>query len=267
MLTDCIKSFKGVELHLAVLRCLATMGTSPPVVSEFVDYIMKTEKMDWIEILATSEQSVVESAVFAEAALRDRYPGLRVSKTVLDFSDILDESSNLMFMEAAAKTLARLSRGGGRVYVCLAGGRKEMVASLVLLAQLTDVEALYHVVAPDIKSINIMLEKIRSHISSLAQSSNPVEYYRQHKDVLEPVMYPPAQSYNVVRVPVLPYPSSYLNLLKQMLSQEYLDERRLKVDEVFLKRLRRAGLVRIVRNRVVVTDEGRLFYTHVLKHL
>ncbi|MEM3102095.1 MAG: hypothetical protein QXH11_01840, partial [Candidatus Caldarchaeum sp.] len=109
--------------------------------------------------------------------------------------------------------------------------------------------------------------KIRSHISSLAQSSNPVEYYRQHKDVLEPVMYPPAQSYNVVRVPVLPYPSSYLNLLKQTLSREYVDERRLKVDEVFLKRLRRAGLVRIVRNRVVVTDEGRLFYTHVLKHL
>ncbi|MEM4154442.1 MAG: CRISPR-associated ring nuclease [Candidatus Caldarchaeum sp.] len=250
-----------------MLRCLATMGTSPPVVSEFVDYVMRTERLDGVEILATSEQAVVESAVFAEAALRYRYPSLRVSTTVLGFSDILDESGNLKFMEAAAKALARLRRNGGRVYVCLAGGRKEMVASLVLLAQLTDVEALYHVVAPDIKSINIMLEKIRSHISSLARSSNPVEYYRQNKDVLDPVMYPPAQSYNVVRVPVLPYPSSYLNLLKQMLSQEYLDERRLKVDEAFLKRLRRAGLVRIVRNRVVVTDEGRLFYTHVLKHL
>ncbi|MEM4270088.1 MAG: CRISPR-associated ring nuclease, partial [Candidatus Caldarchaeum sp.] len=166
-----------------------------------------------------------------------------------------------------AKALARLRRNGGRVYVCLAGGRKEMVASLVLLAQLTDVEALYHVVAPDIKSINIMLEKIRSHISSLARSSNPVEYYRQNKDVLDPVMYPPAQSYNVVRVPVLPYPSAFLNLLKQTLSREYVDGRQLKVDEAFLKRLRRAGLVRIVRNRVVVTDEGRLFYTHVLKHL
>ncbi|MEM2044391.1 MAG: CRISPR-associated ring nuclease [Candidatus Caldarchaeum sp.] len=250
-----------------MLRCLATMGTSPPVVSEFVDYVMRTERLDGVEILATSEQAVVESAVFAEAALRYRYPSLRVSTTVLGFSDILDESGNLKFMEAAAKALARLRRNGGRVYVCLAGGRKEMVASLVLLAQLTDVEALYHVVAPDIKSINIMLEKIRSHISSLARSSNPVEYYRQNKDVLDPVMYPPAQSYNVVRVPVLPYPSSFLNLLKQMLSQEYLDGRQLKVDEAFLKRLRRAGLVRIVRNRVVVTDEGRLFYTHVLKHL
>ncbi|MEM1942686.1 MAG: hypothetical protein QXO30_06835 [Candidatus Caldarchaeum sp.] len=43
-----------------MLRCLATMGTSPPVVSEFVDYVMKTERLDEIEILATSEQSVVE---------------------------------------------------------------------------------------------------------------------------------------------------------------------------------------------------------------
>ncbi|MEM1950260.1 MAG: CRISPR-associated ring nuclease, partial [Candidatus Caldarchaeum sp.] len=113
--------------------------------------------------------------MFAEAALRDRYPRLRVSTTVLGFTDILDESGNLEFMEAAAKALARLRRDGGRVYVCLAGGRKEMVASLVLLAQLTDVEALYHVVAPDIKSINVTLEQIRSHISNLARSSNPVE--------------------------------------------------------------------------------------------
>ncbi|MEM4183852.1 MAG: CRISPR-associated ring nuclease [Candidatus Caldarchaeum sp.] len=109
-------------------------------------------------------------------------------------------------MEKAAQALSELRKASDRLYICLTGGRKEMVASMTLLARLSDVEAVYHVVSPEIKVVSAVLERIRKDIEELANSENPNEYYRQKRDVFNPVMYTPSTSYNIIYVSIVPYP-------------------------------------------------------------
>lgn len=250
-----------------MIRCLATMGTSPPVVTEFVAHISKFEKIRDIVILSTAEPSVYDSAVLTKAALADRYPQVKVKIEKLGLNDILSEDDNYLFMSETAKILHELKGEGWKVYVCLAGGRKEMVASMVLLAQLANVDSLFHVVSPDVKALNIELEKIRPHISACAQSSDPLQYYREHRSAIEPVMYPPPDSYNVVKLPILPYPSNILREIKRILSSDYTYRNRARLEDEYIIKLRQTGLIRVAAGKIITTDEGRKFHESVLKNL
>lgn len=247
-----------------MLSILASMGTSPPIITEFVHYVSKFEKVGRVEMIATSEKMVQNSTIFAEAALKHRFPNIFVATHFLNVADISTEEENYVFMEAAAKILARMKRHGDKVYVCLAGGRKEMVASLVLLAQLSDVDGLFHVVAPDVKAFNQELEKIRTDIENLAKDANPMDYYRKHSEKFDPIMYPPAETYNVVKVPFLPYPPSTLQKLKQMFSRDFFEG---KTDETLMEKLKKMGFVSIKGDKIILSDEAKKFYKHVLQHL
>ncbi|MCS6785249.1 MAG: CRISPR-associated ring nuclease [Candidatus Caldarchaeum sp.] len=246
---------------------VASMGTSPPVLSEFVEYVERAERIARLVVLSTAEKMVRDSTAVAVAAVADRFPHIRMDVVDLPLSDITSEEENFVFMEFAAKAVAGLRRSVDRLYLCLAGGRKEMVASMVLMAQLANVDAAYHVVSSDVKSLNVALERIRKEIEDLAASSSPLDYYRSRRDVFEPVMYPSPSSYKVVSVPVLPYPPTVLRKLVGVFAQTSVSRHGVGLDGEFLLRLSYAGFVRLTRDRIVVTDEGRRFYSSVLKHL
>ncbi|MEM0456823.1 MAG: CRISPR-associated ring nuclease [Thermoproteota archaeon] len=249
------------------LGILATMGTSPPVVTEFVHYVERTEKIANLIIMTTSERIVRESAILASVATKDKFPHIHVKVVELPIADITSEEENYLFMEKAAQTLAELRRSSDKLYICLAGGRKEMVASMTLLAQFFDVDAMYHVVSTEVKAINVALEKIRKEIQELASSQDPKEYYRQKKEDFEPIMYPPSTSYNVIMVPIIPYPPENIKILKYLLSNTSIERKKLGLREEFLHRLKNRGLIGLTADRIIVTDEGRKFYDAVLKYL
>ncbi|MEM2485453.1 MAG: CRISPR-associated protein Csx14 [Candidatus Caldarchaeum sp.] len=246
---------------------VATMGTSPPVVTEFVDYVERTEKVSNLMILSTSEKLVRESAVLASAAITDRFPHIRVKTIEVPVTDITSEEENYLFMETAAKALSELRRNSDKLYVCLAGGRKEMVASMTLLAQLNDVDAVYHVISPEIKVVSAALERIRKEIEELANSQNPQEYYKQKREEFDPVMYPPPTDYNVIHVPVIPYPPETLSSLKSLLAKGSSPRRGVKLHAGFLYRLRNRGLISMTSDKIIVTDHGRKLYDALLKYL
>lgn len=250
------------------LGILATMGTSPPVVSEFIDYVERLERVSDLRILATAEGMVKNSALLAKIAVSDKYPHIKTRIEELPMKDITTEEENLAFMRKTMEVIADMRRGEiERLYVCLAGGRKEMVASLVLLTQLTNVEALYHVVSPNVKEMNVALERIRSNIEALAAHPDPSSYYAENRAVFEPVMYPDPATYNVIRIPVLPYPPALVQKLKSVFAKGYVRRASSGLDYEFLQRLKDAGFVSMTREKVIVTDSGRSFYENVLRYL
>ncbi|MEN3047873.1 MAG: CRISPR-associated ring nuclease [Candidatus Caldarchaeales archaeon] len=246
---------------------IAPMGTSPPVLTEFVEYVQRTERVSRLVILATKERMVVDSAKLADAAIRDRYPHIRVELIELPQTDITSEEDNYAFMEAAAKALSGLRREVERLYLCIAGGRKEIVASMMLIAQLGNVDAAYHVVAPDVKALNVALERIRKEIEDLGGSPSPLDYYRERREVFEPVMYPDPSTYEVIAVPIVPFPPEVTSRLAALLSRQRVARREAGLSEEYLRRLEQAGFISLTKTKVVVTDQGRRLYESVLRHL
>jgi len=242
---------------------LATMGTSPPVITEFVEYMHRTGRLDHLTILSTGEKKVVDGALLAKIATQKRYPHMEVMIHILPLDDITNEEENYVFMEEAVKVIAALRRRYSELNICLAGGRKEMVASIMLIAQLTGINTVYHIVSPNIKEMNIELEKIRYEIEELAESDEPEEYYNANREKFEPIMYPPPTTYNVIKLPLIPYPERTIHQIGRILSGQ-----RGRFDRNLLAQLRQAELVAVTREGwVIVTDEGRKVFNHVVKHL
>ena len=242
---------------------IATMGTSPPVITEFIEYVHRTDRLDHLTILSTSEKRVLDGALLAKIAAKTRYHHLHITIQTLPLNDITNEEENYTFMEETVKIITHLRRKYEELYVCLAGGRKEMVASLMLIAQLTGINTLYHIVSPNIKEMNIELERIRYEIEQLAQSSNPQQYYNENREKFEAVMYPPPTTYNAIKLPIIPYPQKTIREIKEILSGQ-----KKRIDKMLLTQLRQSGLIALTREgRVVITEEGKKLYNYVVKYL
>ncbi|MEM3090897.1 MAG: CRISPR-associated ring nuclease [Candidatus Bathyarchaeia archaeon] len=245
---------------------MATMGTSPPIVTKFIDYLQKTERVSHLSILATKERSVVNGAPLVKATLKSRFPSLKVDIHQLAVADTTNEDENYQIMEESAKIITGLKRRYPVLHICLAGGRKETVASTITLAQLMGLTSLYHVVSPNIREMNIELERIRKEIEEFGESSDPQKYYEEKKNLFEPVLFPSASSYNVIKLPIIPYPASSMTLLRRLLGSS--GEKVEGVDKSFLKRLKLAGLITFTKDgKIVVTTEGNKLYNHLIRHI
>ena len=133
----------------------------------------------------------------------------------------------------------------------------------MLIAQLTGINTLYHIISPNIKEMNIELERIRYEIEQLAQSNNPQEYYNKNREKFEAVMYPPPTTYNAIKLPIIPYPRKTIQEIKDILSGQQH-----RIDKTLQTQLRQAGLITLTKEgRIIVTDEGKKLYNHVVKHL
>ncbi|MBS7645096.1 hypothetical protein KEJ44_03525 [Candidatus Bathyarchaeota archaeon] len=146
------------------------------------------------------------------------------------------------------------------IYLCVAGGRKDMCITLSLIAQYFGVNGVFHIIMPDVKSFNIQLERLRHEIKELAEAEDKEAYYEAHKEAFDPLMFPPISAYTVIRIPVIPYPRSVLNDVVKLLGQGRAVERiRSPLPLDVIEGLESSNLVRTSSRRIYVTDEGRAF--------
>lgn len=246
---------------------IATLGTSPPVATEFIQYLEKEEKISDLTLIVTGEKTIQDGARLVEAAVKSRYLHIHIHIKNLPFNDIVTDEDNIRFMGICSNILReqRERHRADRVYVCLAGGRKEMTTSLAMLSQILDVDGVYHIVAPEIKSINIDLERARYEVSQLAASPNPAEYYEKNREFFDTLMYPHPTTYNVIRIPVIPYPKETLRQIASLLATGVIERDKVTVPPDLLERLAKAGLVKLTREKAYVLDAGRALYQHVLR--
>ena len=235
---------------------LAPLGTSPPVVTELLDYLFSLgERVSDVTVLITAEPLVKVGVPLVKAAVGDRYPEVRVHVKSLPFVDVgsVEEYERFVVEVAGIMRDEFVQHRVSRLFINLAGGRKNMASSLTLLAQLFNVASVFHIVHRDVKAFNAYLERVRRTIEKVAEAEDPFAEYGKHREELEPLMYPSPEDYRVIEMPVIPIPRSVVRALARL--EPITDRKGLRISERYLRDLRRRGLIKLTPNKIYLEDK------------
>lgn len=239
---------------------VAPVGRSPPVITEFLRYVIDVfgEKVTDMTLLVTKDPEVQYGLKLIEVAIKDKYPFIHIHIKELPFEDIDSEERSIEFMEYAARVLKEEEtiHKVDRIYLCVAGGRKDMCIILSLLAQFYKVNGVYHVIAPEIKIVSEKLERLRKEIEELAKSSNPEEKYKENKQQFEELMFPSRSRYVVIKIPVIPYPKDTLKKIVNLLKNKTTPKNEVKISFELLENLQSIGLIKIGTRNITTTLDG-----------
>ncbi len=241
----------------------ATLGVSPMVVTEFVDgYSKVTGKgIDELVIIYTSDPEVSTCYKALCGILGVERPKIKIKGLELPYSDLDSENSVLDFICRVSKEMRRYS--GAHRTCCIAGGRKNMSTMLSLLAQHHGIGEVYHIISPNIKNSNLEYEQLKNYVRRIGEASDPKEEYQkviQEAPAIRDVFFPPAGSYSLVRIPILPYSPHYLGTLVQSLLKNDLKA----LSGYELDCLESAGFIQKVGGGYALTNYGKKFLNAIL---
>ena len=239
---------------------VATLGINPPVVTELLQYLDSIgERIADVTVLYTSEPDVEASFEVVRCAIADRYPRVRVHGKRLEFTDVTSTDEAVDFLKFAACVLRDefVKHRVARVHLNLSGGRKGMAIALATLAQFFSVAGAYLVVARDVKTYNVQLERLRAWMMELASSSDPQSYYAGKRKLFDPVMYPSLKDYRVIRIPIVPYPRPALRALAVLVRAGRSKLADIKLSRDYADMLKKTGIVALRGREVYLTDVGR----------
>jgi len=197
---------------------IAPLGMTPPAVSSFIDGI--GEPISDIVLIITGHAAVRAGAAFLSAGLRRKYPYLRVHIEDVGYDDISTPEENFDFMTFTARQIRRQRQkfGCDKIYLNIAGGRKNMCVSLSLIGQILQADGVFHIVNHDVSLMNERLELFRSKIMAFGEAVTPEEadaLYEAGCDDFDHILFPRRDRYEIIRIPTLPYPEDYLQYIVQ----------------------------------------------------
>lgn len=236
---------------------IAPIGLSPPVITEFVDGI--GEPISDVVLFVTGHSQVMAGANLVKAALALKFPYLRVHTESLPYDDITTDSQNFQFMKVASRIFAaeRERYHCDKIYLNVAGGRKNMCITLALVGQLLAADGVFHVVNKNVEVINQRLEQHRRYISQFTDNSDPEglqALYETHRDIFETLLFPDRRSYDIIRIPTLPYPADYLGYII-----EGMKNRGAGLSGEDKDLLSRHGMMDRIGNHSTITKHGEQF--------
>lgn len=129
---------------------IATLGTSPAVITEAIDLLAEQGvRIDGVSLLMTQDPDVKEACELLSEHLPvhnkinwiDPIP-------VASYVDADNREVAVEFMQEACQVLKRYRDAGNEVFVSIAGGRKVMSALLALAAQFYGAHRLFHIWVP-----------------------------------------------------------------------------------------------------------------------
>jgi CRISPR-associated protein Csx14 len=245
---------------MSKISIIAPVGTSPPVVTEFIQHVQESmfESVTDLTLIATREQVVLEGVELIKMAVKRRYSKVHIHVVELSFTDIASETDHLEFMKTCARILReqRDIYRADKVYLCVAGGRKDMCITLSLLAQYFGVNGVFHVIMPEVKAFSSELERMRYEINKLAEAENKDLYYQEKAERFDKLMYPPLKSYIVIRIPIIPIPQNIIYDVIKILKAKKVKRTDIDLPINFLKDLEASNIIRITSNFIYVEDVG-----------
>ncbi|MDD1724758.1 MAG: CRISPR-associated protein Csx14 [Methanospirillum sp.] len=195
---------------------IAPVGTSPPVITAGIDSL--GHDISDLILLSTQDEVVLAGCDLIRFGLHERYPGTRIHLEMLPFDDIGSDDENLRFMSIGARVIReeRERYQCSRIYLNVAGGRKNMCITLALLGQLLNVDGVFHIVNHEVKLFNQHLERCRPTMMKLYRAESEEEkskIYQENRDMFDRVLFPAKHEYEMIRIPTLPFPVSYISSL------------------------------------------------------
>ncbi|RLI78832.1 CRISPR-associated protein Csx14 [Archaeoglobales archaeon] len=235
---------------------IAPLGLSPPVITAFIKGI--AEPINDVVVLTTDNEEVKKGYELVKIGLKIKYPRIRIHEIKLPFDDVYTTEQNLRFMAIAARTIKeeREVHRCDRIFLNIAGGRKNMCITLSLLGQLMGVDGVFHVVTKDVAIVNQMLESLREDIKRIYEAKDEeekIKIYREKERYFNSLLFPAKSEYEIIRIPTLPYPADYLIKLVTAVHSSNLDSLLTEEKEV----LYRHGILDKIGRRYIVSDYGR----------
>ena len=223
------------------MNVINTLGTSPPVVTQFVDWLNRRGiKISKVVCIGTRDNTVKRGFNVIREALFDKFKIRDIKYIELPFSEPINEEDFYIVIEKMFEEYE------GEVIINLSGGRKNIVLAAYLFAMLTGSKA-YHIIYPDAKSFNIELERVREELNKVGD--NP-ELYEKYKEKLEKVLFPDPKYYNVVEIPVLPFPYIFIEALKGELNNK-------SKSRYFYSYLKSLGYIQVSKkDDIILTEKG-----------
>ena len=129
---------------------IATLGTSPAVVTEAVDLLTEQKcRPDGVILIRTEDPDVREAYELLATHLpqHDNLTWVE-SVSIGQYGDVDTPEAAAEFMQEACRILKSYRDAGYRLFVSIAGGRKAMSALLTLAVQFYGAERLFHVWVP-----------------------------------------------------------------------------------------------------------------------
>ena len=235
------------------------LGMSPAVMTELAMYL-KNEGLTDIIMLPTKSKEVVRGARLVEAALNVRFPKIRVHIHMLPMEDVTTEKDNIIAAREMAKAICKelYQFNTKKIFLNVAGGRKETTIVASLLGMYLGVTEIYHVVNRDIKAINVYQEKIKEIIEKF---ENPnlnyrISIYKENKEELDYLLFPDMRDVEFIKVPIIPPTLEALALVKRILKDGGLDLMEEPIPAYNLEIYKAAGLITYDKYRVWPTDLG-----------
>lgn len=208
------------------MYCLiCTLGKSPPVVTETVDYLNRIRKLpDELHLISSSDPEVMEGMVLIEEAIKNRFGGkIKIvrNNNIVEEKDIEDKTTLVKLMKKLRKLIEEIKQKNpnGEVYAMLSGGRKAEIVGFFSIAQIAGITKIFHVHSYSVSTINEKLERNRALIKELAKTKKKTEFYKANKKTFDEICFPDPSTYKIVEIPVIPIGISYTNKLKETLRE------------------------------------------------
>ncbi|MEM0241413.1 MAG: hypothetical protein QXP29_08135, partial [Candidatus Nezhaarchaeales archaeon] len=77
------------------------------------------------------------------------------------------------------------------------------------------------------------------------------------REIFDKLMFPDKSTYNVVKIPIIPYPADLLKKLMLLAERRSLSIEKIGLTKSYLARLAKAGLIHIAGKKVIISDELR----------
>ena len=129
---------------------IATLGTSPAVITEAIDLLTEQDlRPDGVQLLTTQDPDVQESCnlLLEHLPAHDRIFWIE-PVPIAAYGDVDSPEAAVECMQVACRILKTYRDAGHRLFVSIAGGRKAMSALLALAVQFYGAERLFHVWVP-----------------------------------------------------------------------------------------------------------------------
>jgi len=143
---------------------IASLGTSPMVVTETVDELKKQGRnVDRVVVLTTRDPRVEISYYALALDFKWNYSGIELERVELPFSDIRSQRDHDEFVRIAKDVIRGELEKGRDVIVSVAGGRKTMGVGLYKAGIEVGVREFYHVIAEEVVGSSDFLKNLMTY--------------------------------------------------------------------------------------------------------
>jgi len=235
------------------------VGMSPAVMTEMARFLIPEGLTDVI-MLPTRDDFVIASSRLVEAALKVTYPKVRVHIHFLPMKDVTTEKENIEAAKHLAKAILeeKLRFSVDKIFLNIAGGRKETTAMAMMIGEFFGVTAVYHVVNRDVRDMNLYQQKIKEDIMKFSEPEieERIKMYKEDREKFDYLLFPQEGNLEFIRIPIIPRRLEEISFLKRLLHPGGVNLMEECVDLHTLEIYRMAGLIAYDKYHAWPTDIG-----------